>query len=198
MISRRKLMMGIAALTATISLPAFGHHTGSSAAARARRARNYVVPRKWRPRNVRYKSNYPVGTILVDQDKFYLYLITRKNRARRYGVGLGRAGLEFRGGATISRKAKWPSWTPTANMIRREPKRYARFANGLPGGPNNPLGARAMYLYRNGRDTYFRIHGTTEPWTIGSNISSGCIRLVNDHVEDLYDRVKVGARVIVI
>ncbi|MGB7432438.1 MAG: L,D-transpeptidase, partial [Ahrensia sp.] len=102
------------------------------------------------------------------------------------------------GSATIARKAKWPSWTPTQNMIRREPGKYAKHAGGVPGGPNNPLGARAPYLSKGTRDTYYRIHGTTQPWTIGQSVSNGCIRMINDHVADLYDRVPIGARVIVV
>lgn len=186
MLSRRNLILGVSALVATAPLPAL-----------AAKRKNFKIDRKFLPRNVRFRG-YPVGTIVVDQRKHFLYLITGRGRARRYGVGLGRAGLAFSGGATVGRKAKWPRWTPTANMIRRDPKRYKRYAKGLPGGINNPLGARALYLHRNGRDTLFRIHGTTEPWSIGGNVSSGCIRMVNEHVEDLYERVKIGAKVVVI
>lgn len=118
--------------------------------------------------------------------------------ARRYGIGVGRAGLVFRGSADIGRKAEWPSWTPTKNMIKREPDKYAKFANGVPGGPNNPLGSRALYLYRDGKDTYYRIHGTTQPSSIGQSVSNGCIRMINAHVEDLYERVDVGAKVVVL
>jgi lipoprotein-anchoring transpeptidase ErfK/SrfK len=145
-------------------------------------------------------SPYPedAGTIVVVPQDRYLYLIEDDGFARRYGVGVGRAGLAFSGSATVGRKAKWPSWRPTDNMIRRNPKKYARYAGGVPGGPKNPLGSRALYLFRDGRDTLYRIHGTTEPWTIGKAVSNGCIRMVNDHVEDLYERVPVGARVVVI
>ena len=106
--------------------------------------------------------------------------------------------LEFRGSATIERKAEWPSWRPTNEMIRRNPKRYAQFAKGVPGGPKNPLGARALYLYRDGRDTYYRIHGTTEPWSIGQSVSNGCIRMLNDHVIQLYEQVPIGTPVTVV
>lgn len=145
-------------------------------------------------------SPYPEGpgTIVVAPKDRYLYLIEEGGLARRYGIGVGRAGLAFSGSAIIGRKAKWPSWRPTDNMIRRNPKKYARHAGGVPGGPKNPLGSRALYLFRDGRDTLYRIHGTTEPWTIGKAVSNGCIRMVNDHVEDLYERVPVGARVVVI
>ena len=114
-------------------------------------------------------------------------------------VGVGREeALQFKGQATIGRKAEWPTWTPTANMIRRDPARYADYARGLPGGLENPLGARALYLYRGGSDTHFRLHGTTEPYSIGTNVSSGCIRLMNQDIIDLYARVPVGAKVVVI
>ncbi|MEP0519294.1 MAG: L,D-transpeptidase [Hyphomicrobiales bacterium] len=187
MLSRRNFMLGIATVAVTTSLPAL-----------AARPKNFRVKRKYLPKNVRFRGRHPVGTIVVDARNHYLYLVTKRGRARRYGVGLGKLGLAFNGSAVIGRKAKWPRWTPTSNMIRRDPKRYRKYAGGLPGGPNNPLGARALYLFRNGRDTYFRIHGTTEPWSIGTNVSSGCIRMINEHVEDLYERVKIGARVVVI
>lgn len=140
----------------------------------------------------------PAGTIIVVPKDRYLYLVEEGGFARRYGVGVGRAGLAFAGSATVGRKAKWPSWRPTDNMIKRDPKKYARYAGGVPGGPKNPLGSRALYLFRDGRDTLYRIHGTTEPWTIGKAVSNGCIRMVNDHVEDLYERVPVGTRVLVV
>ena len=133
----------------------------------------------------------------VDSDSMKIEAF-ETGRAIRYGVGVGRAGLEFKGSAIIERKAEWPSWRPTAAMIRRNPDRYARFADGMPGGPGNPLGARALYLYRNGIDTYFRIHGTTEPWSIGTSVSNGCIRMLNDHVMQLYQRVPVGTPVTVL
>jgi len=113
-------------------------------------------------------------------------------------VGVGKAGLAFKGEAVIKWKAKWPSWTPTANMIRREPGKYARFAGGVPGGPKNPLGARALYLFKGNVDTYYRFHGTTQPWSIGNSVSNGCIRLVNEHAIDLYDRVPMGTKVVVL
>ena len=155
------------------------------------------VPEKFKPQNVRF-TGYPAGRIIIDRSKFFLYWTLPNGRARRYGVGLGRAGLQLSGTTRIAYKAKWPSWTPTPAMIRRNPGRYKRWANGMPGGKGNPLGARALYLYRNGRDTYFRIHGTTEPWSIGSNASNGCVRMINDHVIDLYNRVPNGTRVTVI
>jgi len=163
----------------------------------AHRRKNFKLNPKYEPQMVRY-SGYRVGTLIVDPRNRFLYLIVRPGLARRYGVGVGRSGLAFRGRATVGRKAKWPRWTPTKNMIRREPGKYARFANGVPGGPGNPLGARALYLFRNGRDTLYRIHGTTQPSSIGRAVSNGCIRMLNEHVKDLYVRVPKGARVVVL
>jgi lipoprotein-anchoring transpeptidase ErfK/SrfK len=146
---------------------------------------------------VAYETSHPAGTVVVDTPAKRAYFILGGGRAIRYGVGVGREGLAFSGNAYVGRKAEWPSWTPTENMMRRDP-RYRELAGGMPGGPMNPLGARAMYLYRNGNDTHFRIHGTNQPETIGHAVSSGCIRMLNQDVIDLYERVKVGAKVIVI
>lgn len=160
--------------------------------------RKFVLEERFLPQVVRTSYHYPAGTIVVVPREKYLYLVEEAGFARRYGIGVGKAGLAFSGSAIIGRKAKWPPWRPTDNMIRRDPKKYARYAGGVPGGPNNPLGSRALYLYRNSRDTLYRIHGTTEPWTIGKAVSNGCIRMVNEHVEDLYGRVPSGAKVIVV
>ncbi|GLQ55993.1 L,D-transpeptidase [Devosia nitrariae] len=152
----------------------------------------------WR-QEVAYATAEPPGTVIVDTPNRFLYLVQPGGMAIRYGVGVGREeALQFKGTARIGRKAAWPRWTPTANMIRREPDRYGPYRSGIEGGLNNPLGARALYLYRNGRDTYFRIHGTLEPYTIGTNVSSGCIRLMNQDIIDLYERVPTGARVVVL
>ncbi|HCJ73219.1 L,D-transpeptidase [Ochrobactrum sp. Kaboul] len=158
----------------------------------------FVLEQRFLPQVVTVPYDHPAGTIVVVPRDRYLYLIEGPGLARRYGIGVGKAGLAFSGAALVGRKAKWPSWRPTDNMIRRDPKKYARYAGGLKGGPGNPLGSRALYLYRDGRDTLYRIHGTTEPWTIGKAVSNGCIRMVNDHVEDLYERVTVGAQVVVV
>lgn len=156
----------------------------------------YAVEPQYRRQRVRYQSDEIPGTIIIDRSQRFLYLVEPDGWAMRYGVGVGREGLSLTGRAKIGRMAEWPSWTPTANMMRREP-RLVQYASGVPGGPNNPLGARALYLYRGGRDTMFRIHGTNEPWTIGQAASSGCIRLINDDIIDLYNRSSVGADVIV-
>lgn len=137
------------------------------------------------------------GTIVVKISQRRLYLVQKGGRAIRYGIGVARTdAANFRGTAVIARKEKWPHWTPTASMMAAMPV-YRDYAGGLEGGVDNPLGARALYLYRNGKDTHFRLHGTNEPQTIGQAVSSGCIRLFDQDIIDLYDRVPVGARVAV-
>ena len=156
------------------------------------------IPQRYWRQEVDYSGSERPGTIVVNTTERFLYLIQPGGRAMRYGVGVGREeGLNFRGTATIQRKAAWPRWTPTANMIRTQPERYAEHAAGMEGGLRNPLGARALYLYRNGRDTHFRLHGTIEPYTIGQSVSSGCVRLLNQDIIDLHNRVPTGTRVIV-
>lgn len=150
---------------------------------------------RFMPTRVAHRAGLTPGDIHVDPVPKYLYHIGQDGTAMRYGVAVGRSGLQSPGSYTIRRKVEWPSWTPTANMIAREPDVYGQFASGVPGGPENPLGARAMYLYRGGVDTYLRIHGTPQPWSIGTSASSGCVRLVNDHVMQLYDNVEMGSRV---
>ncbi len=138
------------------------------------------------------------GSIVVNIPERHLYLVLDGGRALRYSVGVGRSeALNFRGSAVIGRKEKWPRWTPTATMIAAIP-RYRPYAGGMPGGIGNPLGARALYLYRGGQDTYFRLHGTNEPESIGHAVSSGCIRLFNHDIIDLYNRVPVGTPVTVV
>ena len=135
------------------------------------------------------------GTIVVDPFARRLYLVQDGGRAMRYAIGVGREGRSFRGGGVINRTEQWPSWTPTRNMVRTQPELYAEFAGGVPGGIGNPLGARALYLYRGGRDTYFRIHGTIDDLSIGRASSAGCIRLFNQDAIDLYNRVPLGTQV---
>ncbi|MBS7542592.1 L,D-transpeptidase [Ancylobacter oerskovii] len=148
---------------------------------------------------VAFRGADPAGTLVVDPNRRFLYLVRENGRAIRYGVGVGKEeGFNFQGEATIARKAQWPRWTPTPNMIAREPERYGPYRGGMPGGPTNPLGPRALYLYKDGRDTLYRLHGTTEPYTIGTMVSSGCIRLLNQDIIDLYRRVPVGSRVVVL
>ncbi len=144
---------------------------------------------------VAYAGDDRPGTIVIDPHVRRLYYVLGDGRAMRYSIAVGRAGLGFKGSATIRRKEEWPSWTPTANMIRTMPEMYAEYAGGLPGGLENPLGARAMYLYRNGRDTYFRIHGTIDNKSIGHATSAGCIRLFNQDAIELFDKVEMGTLV---
>lgn len=155
--------------------------------------RPYEVPAQYRAQIVDNPTGERPGTVVVEVDAKYLYFVMDDGRAMRYGIGVGREGTNWRGRARVGRKAEWPGWTPTANMRRRQPS----LPVSMPGGPMNPLGARALYLYRNGRDTMYRIHGSNEPWSIGRNVSSGCIRLINEDVMDLYERVPVGAPVVV-
>ncbi|UWQ90650.1 L,D-transpeptidase [Rhodobacteraceae bacterium M382] len=153
------------------------------------------------PQVVRIRKEFEPGQLLVLPSSYYLYFVTDKRKAIRYGVGVGQAGLEFTGQAVIGVKKEWPTWRPTDEMIERSPRTYAKFKGTdyiEPGGPNNPLGARALYLFQGGRDTYIRIHGTTQPDTIGTAASNGCFRMINEHVIDLYDRVPVGTTVTVL
>lgn len=147
---------------------------------------------------VPYSGPGQAGEIVVDPSARFLYLLRENGEAMRYGVGVGQAGFDYQGRAMVGRKASWPRWTPTQNMITREPDRYGPFASGLDGGIENPLGARALYLFNNGVDTLYRIHGTNEPWSIGRSVSSGCIRLWNQDIIDLHRRVPVGTAVTVL
>lgn len=144
---------------------------------------------------VAYTAGDAPGTIVVDVYSRKLYYVLDGGRAVRYGIAVGREGLSFKGSGNIGRKEQWPSWTPTRNMVRTRPDLYAAFAGGLPGGLENPLGARALYLYRGGRDSMFRIHGTIDNASIGRATSAGCIRLFNQDAIDLYNRVDYGTPV---
>lgn len=167
------------------------------AALAAKEARKqFKVKADFEPREVAF-SGYPRGTIVIDTSSRYLYLVESSNTARRYAIAVGREGLEFKGKATVGDKQEWPRWIPTLDMQKREPKKYGQYKDGMPGGPENPLGARAIYLYQGKKDTHIRIHGTNQPQTIGTNSSNGCFRMVNEHVQDLYGRVKMGTEVIV-
>jgi lipoprotein-anchoring transpeptidase ErfK/SrfK len=148
-------------------------------------------------REVPYETGEPPGTIVVDAADRFLYFVLPEGRAIRYGIGVGREGFGWSGRAVIRRKAAWPRWTPPAEMVARDEK-AAKWAAGMPGGLENPLGARALYLYQGGVDTLYRIHGTNEPWSIGSNVSSGCIRLINQDIIDLHARTPVGTEVVVL
>lgn len=202
MLNRRAfLIAAIATLLSTDETLAFFHKRKQKRKQTAGKRKSrppFKLDPKYEPQSVAYgDGNYPTGSIVIDPEKRFLYLIEDEASARRYGVGVGRAGMSLRGTAYVARKAVWPTWSPTQNMIHREP-RYARYVDGMPGGPNNPLGARALYLYRGSHDTMFRIHGTNQPRSIGQAMSSGCIRMLNAHVEELYEKVSVGTLVIIL
>ena len=156
-----------------------------------------MIPREFHRQYVSHSGRAPVGSIVVDTAGRHLYLITERDRAIRYGIGVGREGFSWSGEARVGMKAKWPRWTPPPEMVAREP-RLRPYADGMPGGPGNPLGARAMYLFQGKVDTQYRIHGTNEPLSIGKAMSSGCIRMLNRDVIDLYERVPLGTKVQVV
>ncbi|SDQ78100.1 L,D-transpeptidase [Pseudovibrio sp. Tun.PSC04-5.I4] len=150
---------------------------------------NRRIPKQFLPTTLNYNTSHSPGTVIIDTTTRFLYLVQNNGRARRYGVGVGRPGFEWAGVHKVTRKREWPDWRPPAEMIKRQPSlpRY------MPGGPRNPLGARALYL----GSTLYRIHGSNEPWTIGQAVSSGCIRMRNEDVAELYKMVPIGAKVYV-
>jgi len=155
------------------------------------------IPETYRRQVVAYETDEPAGTIIINPKTRLLYYVVGKNKAIRYGIAVGRAGFEWSGEADVVEKKKWPTWTPPKEMIERDPK-LAKWEKGQPGGPTNPLGARAIYLKSNGIDYGYRIHGTPEWKSIGRNASSGCIRMINQDVIDLYTRLQGGEKVIVL
>lgn len=183
MMSRRAVLGGIAAgaLLPNVGMASKGR---------------YSVPAAYQPRIVDLDTYYAAGEIHVDPNFFALYLMLPDYQAWRYTVAVSQPELWEPGTYNLKWKAEWPRWRPTNAMIRRNPAKYGKYRNGMPGGPNNPLGARALYLFDGDRDTFLRIHGTTQPWTIGTASSNGCARMVNDHVIHLYDRVQKGAKVV--
>lgn len=186
MVGRREILLGAGAAGVALALPAA-----------AQAPQNWTMPVEWTPVLVRIRSELAPGEIHVDPATFSLYLIQPERKAIRYKVGIGRGDLYEPGTFYLGAKKEWPTWRPTDEMIARDPGHYARWAEGMPGGPGNPLGSRALYLFQPGRgDTFLRIHGTTEPWTIGSAVSNGCVRLVNAHVEDLYARVPLNTPIV--
>ncbi|MGI9402659.1 MAG: L,D-transpeptidase [Rhizobiaceae bacterium] len=156
------------------------------------RSKRQIDP-KFEPQIVRYETSQQPGTIVIDTNEKFLYLVEANGMARRYGVGVGKPGFEWAGTHNVTRMAEWPSWRPPAQMIAREKKKGRILPSYMEGGPENPLGARALYL----GSTLYRVHGTNQPWTIGKAVSSGCIRMRNEDVMDLYERVDVGTKVIV-
>lgn len=164
----------------------------------------YVVPAiptqkiapQYRRQVVKYETSETPGTIVVDTQNKFLYHVEPDGKAMRYGIGVGREGFTWKGNAKVAMKREWPTWTPPSAMIKRQPE-LAKFASGMEPGLNNPLGPRALYLYKGGQDSGYRLHGTPEWWSIGKNVSSGCIRMMNQDIMDLYDRTDVGSKVIV-
>ncbi len=156
------------------------------------------VPAKYNRRSVLVATKEAPGTIVIDTNNKFLYHITGPGSATRYGVGVGREGFGWSGVVNIGAKQEWPTWNPPAEMRARERANGRILPISMKGGIENPLGARAMYLYKGGQDTIYRIHGTNQPWSIGLNLSSGCIRMLNKDVEHLYSKVGVGTKVIVV
>lgn len=155
------------------------------------------VPQKYRRQVVRYDTAEKPGTIVVDTANKFLYFVMDGGKAMRYGIGVGREGFEWRGTARIALKRQWPTWTPPSAMIKRQPE-LRKWAGGMPPGLSNPLGARALYLFNKGGDSGYRLHGSPEWNSIGKAMSSGCIRLMNQDIIDLYNRADVGAKVVVL
>ncbi|MFZ0099336.1 MAG: L,D-transpeptidase [Gemmobacter sp.] len=185
-LTRRHLLAGAAAL----ALP-------RPALAEKPTIETWVVPPEHQPVTLRLAESFPVGSILVDPNVFALYFILEPQVALKFTVGIARGNLYESGRFYLGAKKEWPSWTPTKEMIARDPGHYAKWANGMPGGPTNPLGARALYLFDEARgDTFLRIHGTPEPWTIGSAVSNGCVRLVNEHIVMLYEQAQLGTPIV--
>ena len=199
--TRRGLLLGSLALLAGCS--ATGRKDSTNYAARPDETHPMPAMKldKIKPEirrtEVAYETTQKPGTIVVDTPARRLYYVLGDGKAIRYAISVGKEGRELRGNAYVGRKAEWPSWTPTANMIRRDPEKNRKYAGGMKGGLNNPLGARALYLYRGGGDTNFRIHGTNQPSSIGYAMSSGCIRMLNHEVSELYGKVRIGAKVVV-
>jgi lipoprotein-anchoring transpeptidase ErfK/SrfK len=168
-----------------------------------KKARKYYaahkeVPEAFKRQVVTFRTAEKPGTIIIDGNQHFLYLVQPGRTAIRYGIGVGREGFGWAGIVRVGRiSEEWPTWTPPAEMVARDPN-AAKWASGQPGGPDNPLGARALYLYEGDQDTIYRIHGTPEPWSIGLDVSSGCIRMNNNDIVDLHSRIDVGAKVIVL
>ena len=185
MINRRGILRSGAAVFACSALPAAAHEETET-----------VLSQEFMPRLVSMDNLVPPEELHVVPDEFALYWTLPGRRAMRYSVGIGRPGLYEPGEFFVGAKKEWPSWTPTPGMIRREPEKYARYKDGMPGGLDNPLGARALYLFTPERgDTFLRIHGTNEPDTIGQAVSNGCARLVNEQIIELYEQVPLKAKV---
>lgn len=178
-------------IACALPLRAFAHTEPS--------AKDWIIPEEFLPRPVKFSEPQTPGAIIVDPDYFALYHVLTERRGMQYSVGVGRGDLYESGAFTLGAKKEWPSWTPTDDMIARDPDQYSKWADGMPGGPENPLGARALYLFDDsGADTFLRIHGTPEPWTIGTAVSNGCVRLANKDIAALYEVAELGAPVLLL
>lgn len=187
MLNRRLFLASSIAASSLGLTPTLAHKT----------KKKYTLPAQFIPREVWLKTRASPGEIHIYPDEFALYWTLSSSRAIRYTVGIGRKNLYHAGTFFVGAKKIWPSWTPTPDMIKRQPHKYARFAGGMPGGINNPLGARALYLFTTKRgDTFLRIHGTNDPRTIGIEVSNGCARLINEQVAEFYDRIPLGTPVV--
>jgi lipoprotein-anchoring transpeptidase ErfK/SrfK len=199
------LAVGLALATAVSGCSTFGPYKVFSSDYGSRTDAGYRLPsipiykvdKKYHRQIVAYDGGEKPGTIIVDTGEKHLYFVLPGGEAVRYGIGVGREGFGWAGIVKVGRTAEWPTWTPPAEMVARDPN-AKKWAGGQPGGPDNPLGARALYLYQGDQDTIYRIHGTPEPWTIGLDVSSGCIRMNNDDITDLHSRINVGAKVVVL
>jgi lipoprotein-anchoring transpeptidase ErfK/SrfK len=188
--SRRAVITGISAIGSAASLAGCAGRSSDVDPAYLRQA-------------VQYDTSQAPGTIVVDPANHYLYHVQQGGRAVRYGVGVGGEGFGWSGMATVHDKQEWPDWYPTKETLARKPELRSSMSElpsgrGMPGGPDNPLGARALYLWQGKKDTLYRIHGTNEPWTIGKSVSAGCIRMINQDVVELYDSTSIGAKVVVL
>jgi lipoprotein-anchoring transpeptidase ErfK/SrfK len=196
-LSRRALLTTVSAIAAALGL------SGCGTAQTQTQTRSMEIDPAFRRKEVDYATREPPGTIVVEPAEHFLYLVQDGGRAIRYGVGVGSEGYGWSGVAKVHDKQEWPDWYPTPEILQRRPEILPHLTElqsgtGMPGGPDNPLGARALYLWQGKKDTLYRIHGTNEPWTIGKNVSSGCIRMVNDDAIDLYERTPVGTKVMVL
>lgn len=192
--SRRSFLVTAAA---GLALPALTGRAMAATTAKKPDAATYVIPEEHQPVEVLLSENFAPGQLLVDPNTFHLYWTLPDRYALRFVVGVGKGNLYESGVFWVGAKKEWPSWTPTKDMIERNPEQYAKWKDGMPGGPSNPLGARALYLFDEKRgDTFLRIHGTSDPWTIGSAVSNGCVRLANEHIQMLYDMVPMMAPVV--
>jgi lipoprotein-anchoring transpeptidase ErfK/SrfK len=192
-LSRRALITGVSAIGASWGL----------SGCQTTEVRSREIDPAFRRAEVEYATREKPGTIVVEPSEHFLYFVQPGGRALRYGVGVGSEGFSWSGVADVRDKQEWPDWYPTADILARRPEviphlTQLQSGTGMPGGHENPLGARALYLWQGKKDTLYRIHGTNEPWTIGKNVSSGCIRMVNDDAIDLYNQTPIGTRVVVL